>query len=127
MRYDEIALPPDSPLAAAITSEWGLLPLRIPTGWTVQWNTFLFRRLPSGLIEVNDTEDLLWAERLPPSWLDEDRRTGWRKVGVDIGWYRDTFRAVVLDPDWDSLGGDLRTTDLDELVGTVEEWLLRSG
>ncbi|GLZ80692.1 hypothetical protein Afil01_54990 [Actinorhabdospora filicis] len=125
MDSDELRLPPDSPLAAAITAEWRLLPLRIPTGWTVQWNTLHVRRLPSGLIEVNDSEDLLWAERLPPSWLTGEKKAAHRKVGLDIGWYRDTFRAVILDPDWDSIAADITTTDLDELVATVEDWLPR--
>ena len=120
------AVPPGSAVSALIASaEWATIPLRIPTRWTVQHNGFYARRLESGQVETNDSEDLLWLSRLAPAWLDEDERAAWRVVSVDVGWYRDTYAAVVLDPDWDHVAAELRTTDLGLLVATIEGWMER--
>lgn len=120
MESDELTIPDDHPLAAAISDTWGLVPLRVSTGWTVQWNTWHVRRLPSGLFETNDSEDLAWIQKLKPTWVEDD--DDFRTMAVDVGWYRDTFRAVVLDPGWDNIYAKLETTDLTEVVATVEKW-----
>ncbi|MFD0592197.1 hypothetical protein ACFQZ4_06195 [Catellatospora coxensis] len=100
-------LPPRSPLAATITEDWELLPLRVPMGWNVVYNTLSVRRLPDGSVEANDSEDLYWARTVRPPWLTEQealRQGGLpaREINIDAGWYHSCgFRIVVLDPDWD--------------------------
>ncbi|OPG11016.1 hypothetical protein B1R27_00505 [Streptomyces sp. GKU 895] len=122
-------LPPQSPLAAAVSEEWGLLPLRVPMGWNVIYNTLMARRLPDGRVEVNDSEDLYWARTARPPWLTEQevvRKGGLqaREINIDAGWYYGCgFRVVVLDPDWDHEGASYTTSDLDEFVATLEGWI----
>ncbi|MFC7243118.1 hypothetical protein ACFQO7_11585 [Catellatospora aurea] len=122
-------LPPQSPLAAAITADWGLLPLRVPMGWNVVYNTLLVRRLPDGTVEANDSEDLYWARTARPPWLTEQeaaRKGGLqaREINLDAGWYRNCgFRIVVLDPDWDHERASHTTSDLEEFVVVLEGWL----
>lgn len=107
-------LPPGSPLAAAVAEDWGLLPLRVPTGWTVVYNELSARLLPDGSVEVNDSEDLYWARTA----LQD------REVGIDAGWYGGHgFRLVVLDPDWEHERASRTTRDLGELVATLEAWM----
>ncbi|MFE3858508.1 hypothetical protein ACFXPN_46185 [Streptomyces griseorubiginosus] len=74
-------LPPRSPLAEAFSEEWSLLPLRVPMGWNVVYNTLLARRLPDGRVEVNDSEDLFWVRTARPPWL-----TGRLQVPGSCGW-----------------------------------------
>lgn len=122
-------LPPDSPLAAAVSEDWGLLPLRVPAGWHVVYNELSARRLPDGRVEANDSEDLYWARTtLPPRPAAEEaaakggRRS--REVNVDAGWYGGRgFRVVVLDPDWDHERASCTTPDLGGLVSTLETWM----
>jgi len=121
-------LPPDSPLTAGVTGDWDVLPLRVPAGWNVICNELSARRLPDGRVEVNDSEDLYWARTAPPPWLTgrEAAEKGglWaREIDVDVGWYRSGFRVVVLDPDWDHQRASHTTSDLGELVATLEEWM----
>ncbi|MEV0648429.1 hypothetical protein AB0I28_24515 [Phytomonospora sp. NPDC050363] len=119
----ELALPPDSPLIAHVGPAWGIIPLRVPGGWTVHHNALDARLLDSGLVEVNDSEDLVWMQRARPPWLDAAKT--WRDVALDVGWYRRLFRVVLLDPDWDNVAAAHETTDLDELVEVIERWLLK--
>jgi hypothetical protein len=114
-RMDPIfRLPPDSPLAAAVSEDWGLLPLRVPTGWTVVYNELSARRLPDGKVEANDSEDLYWARTTLQG----------REVNLDAGWYGGHgFRIVVLDPDWEHERASYTTRDLGELVATLEAWM----
>jgi hypothetical protein len=108
-------LSPGSPLAAAVSEDWGLLPVRVPAGWSVVYNELSARRLPDGSVEANDSEDLYWARTTTP-----------RDVGVDVGWYGGQgFRVVVLDPDWEHEGASFTTDDLEALVCTLEAWMHR--
>lgn len=122
-------LPPQSALAAAITEDWDLLPLRVPMGWNVVYNTLSVQRLPDGRVEANDSEDLYWARTARPPWLTEQdaaRKGGLqaREINIDAGWYHDCgFRIVVLDPDWDHERASYTTADLDEFVVTLEAWM----
>lgn len=121
---------PGSRLAASVGPAWTLIPLRIPTGWAICWNTLSARTLPSGEIEANDSEDLLLAVKLPPSdthVYSTEATSPWREIHVDVGWYRDHFRVVMLDPDWDHVRRSHRTTELEELVRVLEDWLVHIG
>lgn len=119
-------LSPDSPLAASIGTTWSLVPLRIPGGWAVHHNGIDARRLPSGHIEVNDSEDLFWAQKLPPpdsKVYSTDPSSPWRQIHVDAGWYRDRFRIVLLDPDWEHVRHSYETDAFEDFVRRLEEWL----
>ncbi|MFG3341272.1 hypothetical protein [Glycomyces sp. NPDC048151] len=108
-------LSPGSPLAAAVAEDWGLLPLRVPAGWSVVYNELSARRLPDGSVEANDSEDLYWARTATP-----------RDIGVDVGWYGGQgFRVVLLDPGWESVRASFTTVDLEALISTLEDWMLR--
>ncbi|WP_171169354.1 hypothetical protein [Streptomyces sp. I05A-00742] len=120
---------PHSPLATAVSEDWGLLPLRVPAGWVVHYNQLWARRLPDGRVETNDSEDLYWARTARPPWLTAQEaidRGGLqaREINIDVGWYDDRgFRIYVLDPGWDHERASYATTDLDALVTTLEEWM----
>ena len=122
-------VPPDSRLAAAITEDWGLLPLRVPAGWNVVYNALEVRRLPDGTVEANDSEDLYWARTSPPPWLSaqevaEKGGLRSREITIDAGWYGSCgFRVVVLDPGWEHERASHATSDLDEFVATLEAWM----
>lgn len=107
---------------------WTLIPLRVPTGWGVRWNGLSARRLPDGQIEANDSEDLLWLVKLPPVGRDHDAdpRSPWREIHLDAGFYRDTYRVVVLDPDWEHILASYSTPSLAALVACVEKWLFEA-
>ncbi|MDI1482713.1 hypothetical protein [Polyangium sp. y55x31] len=120
-------LSPGSPRAAGIEAVWSLLPLKIPTGWAIRSNTIIARKLPSGEVQTNDSEDLFWAVKLPsPSThvYSTDPASQWREIHVDAGWYRDHFRIVVLDPDWDHVRHTFSTASLEEFLHRLEAWLL---
>lgn len=117
---------PGSSLAASIGPAWALVPLRIPTGWAIRWNSITARARPSGQIEANDSEDLFWAVKLPPNaanGYETDPTSPWREIHVDAGWYRDRFRIVMLDPDWDHVRHRYETRDLEAFVRALEDWL----
>lgn len=124
-------LPPDSPLAASITEDGCLLPLRIPHGWAIFYNTLEARRLPDGRFEANDSEDLFWARTTPDPWLkevaaDDDVRV--QELHLDVGWYSGAgFRICLLAPDWDHVHSRYTTTDLEDLVATLEAWMTLIG
>jgi catechol 2,3-dioxygenase-like lactoylglutathione lyase family enzyme len=116
--------------ASRETASWELVPLRVPTGWAVRWNGLEARFGPGGeVLEVSDSEDLLWITKLPPpetGTFETDPGSPWRELGIDVGWYRDHFRTVVLDPDWDHVAESHETSDLDEVRRRVEELMARS-
>lgn len=128
-------LPSTSPLARSFTEEGGLIPLRVPHGWTVIHNTLAGHRGADGTVEVNDSEDLYWARTAPPPWAtpaegdgtgngdgDDDLRN--REINIDAGWYEGRgFRVVVLTPDWDHVHASHSTADLEEFVATLERWM----
>ncbi|MBZ3906242.1 MULTISPECIES: hypothetical protein [Streptomyces] len=122
-------LPPQFPLASTASQEWSLLPLRVPMGWNIVYNTLLARRLPDGRVEINDSEDLYWARTARPPWLtaqEAERRGGLqaREISIDAGWYHGHgFRIVVLDPDWHHEGASFSTSDLGEFIATLEGWM----
>lgn len=120
-------LAPGSRLDASIGPKWSLVPLCIPGGWSVRWNTIDARRLPSGEVESNDSEDLFWAVKLPApdtQEYDKDSASRWREIHVDAGWYRDRFRIVMLDPDWENVRRSYSTASFEEFVTRLEAWLL---
>ena len=132
MRHDvpTFELPAHSRWAGCIGPKWELVPLRIPGGWGVRHNGIDARRLTSGLIESNDSEDLFWAVKLPPPdklVYDKDPASPWREIAVDAGWYRDHFRIVMLDPDWDNVHRTFRTPSFEEFVLRLETWLFEIG
>jgi hypothetical protein len=111
-----------------VGAKWELVPLRVPTGWAVRWNTIMARATGSGELEFNDSEDLFWAVKLPAPDSKEyspDPTSRWREIHVDGGWYRDHFRVVMLDPDWDHVARSYETDSAEEFVRTLEEWLLQ--
>ncbi|WP_026410821.1 hypothetical protein [Actinomadura oligospora] len=122
-------LPSGSPLSAAVSEEWSLIPLRVPPGWNVIYNTLMACRLADGRIEVNDSEDLYWARTTPPPWFtaeelaeSDDLRA--REFNLDIGWYGAYgFRVVLLDPGWDDIRASHNTFDVDDLVAVTERWM----
>jgi|JI10StandDraft_1071094.scaffolds.fasta_scaffold467573_1 hypothetical protein len=119
-------LPPEAVAAWRITAAWALLPLRVPTGWAVAWNGVSARVAPSGEVEFNDSEDLFWATKVPPRGTGPyatDDGSFWREVHIDGGWYRDHFKLVLLDPDWDHIRHRFTTTDPLEFLLTLERWL----
>ncbi len=120
-------LAPGSRLASSIGTKWSLVPLCIPGGWGVRHNGIDARVLPSGMIESNDSEDLFWAVKLPPPdthVYSTDPASPWRKISIDAGWYRDHFRIVMLDPDWDHVRRSYRTASFEDFVMRLEAWLL---
>lgn len=124
------SLPDDSPLRAGLGPRWRLLPLRIPGGWAVHQHGIDARLLPSGEVETNDSEDLFWARKLPPPNTERyevEPDHVWRKIQVDVGWYRDHYRMVMLDPDWDHVSHRFTTTSLEEIVVALERWLVEIG
>ena len=111
-------LPAGSPLAAAVSEEWSLLPLRVPAGWSVVYNELSARRLPDGRVEANSSEDLYWAR------TTLNAESGLREINVDAGWYGGRgFRVVVLDPDWEHERASYTTPDLGRLITTLESWM----
>jgi hypothetical protein len=117
-----------SRFAAGIGPKWSLVPLCIPGGWAVQHNGIDARVLPSGMIESNDSEDLFWAVKLPrpnTNTYSEDPTSQWRKISVDAGWYREHFRIVMLDPDWDNVRRSYKTSSFEDFILRLEEWLLQ--
>jgi len=118
---------PGSLLAASVGPKWQLIPLRIPTGWAIHWNTIDARALPSGKVELNDSEDLFWAVKLPPPdtrAYSTDPTSPWREIHVDAGWYRDCFRIVMLDPDWDHVRRSYSTASAEDFIDRLEKWLM---
>ncbi len=120
-------LPAGSRLAASMGRTWSLVPLCIPTGWGIRWNGIDARVLPSGQVECNDSQDLFWAIKLPPPdtfVYSKDPTSPWREIAVDAGWYRDCFRIVMLDPDWDHVRRSYETASLEDFITRIETWLL---
>jgi hypothetical protein len=120
-------LSPDSRFNSTIGPKWSIVPLRIPTGWAIRWNTIEARKLTSGEFEFNDSEDLFWAVKLPPpdnQPYSTDPTSPWRKIAIDAGWYRDHFKIVVLDPDWDHVQDVYRTPSVEDFITRLELWLL---
>lgn len=119
-------LPAEAIAAWRISTTWALLPLRVPTGWAVVWNTVSARLTPSGDVEFNDSEDLILARKLPPpSTQQYDTEVGsfWRDVRIDGGWYRDHFKLVIREPDLDSPRHVFKTGDPLVFLATLERWL----
>jgi hypothetical protein len=113
---------------AGVGPKWELVPLRIPTGWGVRWNTIVARARGAMEVEFNDSEDLFWAVKLPAPGSKEyspDPTSLWREIHVDGGWYRDRFRIVMLDPDWDHVARSYETDSAEEFVRALEEWLVQ--
>lgn len=101
---------PESSIARHIRDTWELIPLRIPTGWSVRWNGVEARRLSSGEFEINDSEDLFWAVR----------EQGGREITLDGGYYDGVFKIHVLEPDWDHVTDTYETHVFDDFVWKLE-------
>jgi hypothetical protein len=105
-----------------------LLPLRIPTGWSVGWNGLFVTYDEDGkIVDHNDSEDILWLRNERFKW------------DIDVGWYHYSkkFRVVFLTDEhgWDSPRKNsdgttyfgqamFDTADINEVVQKVEEWLM---
>jgi hypothetical protein len=93
------------------------MPLRIPTGWAVRHNGFFEAAHPT----LNESEDLLWLERVHPS---DGVSTG---ESIDLGWYGDrehgTFRLVRLQGGWDNERERFESRDRAAIVRELERWL----
>lgn len=99
---------PTSSIAALIREKWDLIPLRVPTGWSIRWNSIVARRLSTGEYEINDSQDLFSAVHD-------------RKVTLDGGYYGDDgFRICVLEPDWDNVTDKYTTVFFDDFVWKLE-------
>jgi hypothetical protein len=106
------------------------VPLRIPTGWAVVWNTF-FEGEP--LIEagvfVNAAdfdEDLLRIESI--SFDGQRWHTDARSYIVDLGWYptenpNGRYRLALLRGDWDHVLTTYESRDIREICDTIDRWL----
>jgi hypothetical protein len=97
-----------------------LVPFRVPAGWAVVYNSFF---------DDNLDEDLLWLKQVgiphpgaQYAILDEE---GYQ---IDLGWYRDVFRVVVMRRNWDDVLFDVTAAERDAVVRALEqilEWLAR--
>lgn len=101
--------------------KYQLQPLRVPTGWTVRWNTFY--RIDFADLASDDAQ-----------WLFEDllqmSQEHFNRV-LDVGWYpalnvlKETYALVVYEGDFHGkLLFELRTRDHAELVAKIEQLLL---
>jgi hypothetical protein len=121
-----VRLPLEAIAAWRITAAWALLPLRVPTGWAIECNGVSARLADSGEVEFNESEDLFHARKLPALGSDRyetEAGSYWREVRVDAGWYRDHFKLMMLDPDWDHVRHTFTTADPVEFLLTLERWL----
>jgi hypothetical protein len=105
-----------------------LQPLRIPTGWKVEWNTFLD---VEPTFESGDHESMGFSEDL----LQLSNK--WSSVLLDLGWYPDcdphgAFRllAIRIYPNdeeirdsWDKPLRVLTSRSKTEVVQAIEDWL----
>lgn len=111
-----------------------LVPLRVPTGWIVQWNLFydLEPVLENGVLKntppCNDSKDLLWLQ----TYIPDDKKGIWDEVSIELGWYETTFRAVLfVAPKGKSPAEDERTVpaakietlSVREVQETIDNWL----
>ncbi|WP_165250579.1 hypothetical protein [Paludisphaera soli] len=111
-----------------VMPEPSLQPLRIPTGWEIQWNMFL------------DTESGFEADDHASIGFGEDLLQlvhGRNSVLIDLGWYPDgdphgTFRLLAIrkSPDdtkmsvsWANPLKMLESRSKAEIVQAVEDWL----
>jgi hypothetical protein len=103
-----------------------LVPLKIPTGWTVRFNSFLEVEptIENGVFVNGDLfdEDLLWIERVVP----EDRT--WPKWVLDLGWYPSeditgNYQLTLLLGDWEHISKIYTTKDYKEVQNTINHWL----
>ena len=120
-------MPATAPLSTPIKDKWSLVPLRIPGGWAVKHNGIDARWIETGELEMNDSQDLFWAVKLPPPNGEpyaSDPTSRWREIHVDAGWYVDRFRIDVLDPDWDHVSASYDTFVPDDFVFRLEACLL---
>lgn len=102
-------------------TKYQLQPLRIPTGWTVRWNSF-YTIDPADLA----SDDVQWL-------LDEDllqmSQEHFNRV-LDVGWYpalnvlKGTYALVVYEGDFHGkLLFEHRTRDHAQLVAKIEQLL----
>ena len=119
-----------------------LVPLRIPTGWAVKWNT-LFDEPPLNEDGTpnkfhNDSPDQLLIKQLYSrhsgilSTLDEDQ------IAIDAGWKylpltsdvkdraNGCYKLTAYRGTWEHILRQHYCANLQELVATVEAWLLEA-
>lgn len=112
-----------------------LQPLRIPCGWKIVINNFT-EADPSNYTEKNIddlysyfTEDMLYirAERE----IKKNKIKYIKSMAVDLGWYPEgningNFGLFLIkDDDWNNPVKELHSKDIQKIINTIEEWLLK--
>jgi hypothetical protein len=104
-----------------------LQPLRIPTGWSVEWNTFFDAEPPA-----NHQTDLSW-EFAKDMLLISNDRIG---IFIELGWYPNlkggVFRLVAvrlyenadaMSRSWDKPLRKLLARPKEKIVRSLEKWM----
>ncbi len=89
-----------------------LLPIRICAGWNVRWNHLE----ENTNAEIFLSEDLLWLQHM-------DRNNKPDDLFIDVGWYRDTYKAVLND-NWDhdkKPYAEFLDTDVNKVIEIIED------
>jgi hypothetical protein len=107
-----------------------LVPLRIPTGWAVTWNTF-YEVTP--ILEGNELvnaadfdEDLLQIESI--TFEEEMGRIEVEPYILDLGWYpaedpNGAYTLTLLRGDWDHVLKTFTSRNIAEIQTTIDRWL----
>lgn len=111
-----------------------LVPLRVPTGWIVEWNLFYDFEpvLENGILQntpqCNDSEYLLWLH----NYIPDDKKGIWDEASIELGWYETTFRAVLFvtpkgksEPENERRvpAAKIETTSVRKVQETIDNWL----
>lgn len=110
-----------------------LQPLRIPGGWTVNFNDFMDID-PSKISDEDDdkwlfyfSEDLLYISTEITRKRNE--QTEIQTLGIDLGWYPEgdpngSFKLqAILNDNWENPLLSFSSRNKDEIVKTTENWL----
>lgn len=87
-----------------------LNPIRIPAGWIVQWNIWYD--------DDHNSQDLLWLNQID---VNSYKTSG---IFIDVGWYQDTYKAVLADNWDDEPFTEIISADASEVIEAIEEWML---
>lgn len=108
-----------------------LQPLRIPTGWHIEFN-----KLTSTEPETLDKDDERWfdftediAYMYTINQKKEYHKMDTQKLGIDLGWYPDCdpngnfCLQAILDDDWENPLKKFISKSTEEVVKQWEKWL----